>query len=92
MDPGVVAVFIPILGVLGVFGLTGLKMWSSHKLKMREMPDGDSERLAEAVQQLYDEVSSMRDDLTEVHERVDFTERLLSEVRSKNAIGPGDST
>ena len=92
MDPGVVGVFIPILGILGFFGLMGLKTWSNHKLKMREMPDGENERLSEAVQQLYDEVGSMREDLAELQERVDFTERMLSEVKSRNAIGPGDST
>ena len=92
MDPGAVAVFIPILGILGGIGIMGLKIWSNHKLKMRETPDGDNERLTEAVQQLHDEVGSMREDLAELHERVDFTERMLSEVRSRNAIGPGDST
>ncbi len=34
----------------------------------------------------------MREDMAELHERMDFTERVLSEIRSKNAIGPGDST
>ncbi len=92
MDPGVVVFFIPISAILGVFGLMGLKVWSNHKLKMRETPDGDNERLTEAVQQLHDEVGSMREEVAELHERVDFTERMLSEVRSRNAIGPGDST
>ena len=91
MDPGAIAVFIPIFGVLGFVGLAGLKIWSNHKLKMREMPGGDSEQLADAVQQLYDEVGSMRDDLAEMQERVDFTERLLSDARSRNAIGPSDT-
>ncbi len=92
MDPRVVGVFIPILAILGFFGLMGLKIWTNHKLKMRETPGGDNERLTEAVQQLHDEVGSMREDLAELHERVDFTERMLSEVRSRNVIGPGDST
>ncbi len=92
MDPGVIGVFIPILGILGGFGIMGLKIWSNHKLKMRETPDGDNERLTEVVQQLYDQVGSMREDLDELHERLDFTERMLSEVKSRNAIGPGDST
>ncbi len=92
MDPGVVGVFIPILVILGGFGLMGLKIWTNHKLKMRETPDGDSERLTEAVQQLSDEVGSMREALAELHERMEFTERMLSEVRSRNAIGPGHST
>ena len=73
------------LMVLGGFGLMGLKIWTNHKLKMREMPDGDNKRLTEAVQQLSDEVA-------ELQERVDFTERMLSEGRARNAIGPGDST
>ncbi len=84
--------FIPISAILGFCGLVGLKIWSNHKLKMRETPDGDNERLAEAVQQLHDEVGSMREDFVELHERVNFNERVLSEVRSRNAIGPGDST
>jgi hypothetical protein len=92
MDPGVVGVFIPILGILGGFGLIGLKIWTNHKLKMRQTPDGDNERLTELEQQLSDEVGSMREALAELYERVEFTERMLSEVRSRNAIGPGDST
>ncbi len=59
---------------------------------MRETSGGDNERLAKAVQQLQDEVGSMREDVAEIQERVDFTERLLSEARSRNAIGPGDPT
>ena len=59
---------------------------------MRETPDGGSERLTEAIQQLHDEVGSMREEIAELHERADFTERIFSEVRSRNAIGPGDST
>ena len=85
MGPEALAIFVPIFGILGGVGLVGLKIWTNHKLKMREMPDGDNERLTEAVQQLSDEVA-------ELHERMEFTERMLSEVRSRNAIGPGDST
>ncbi len=92
MGPEVLGIFVPILAIIGFFGLMGLKTWSHHKLKMREMPDGDSERLTEAVQQLHDEVGSMREEVAELHERADFTERMLAEVRSRNAIGPGDST
>ena len=91
MDPGVIGVFIPISAIVGFFGLMLLKTWSTHKLKMQETSGGD-ERLTEAVQQLHDEVGSMREEIAELHERMEFTERMLSEVRSKNAIGPGDST
>ncbi len=92
MRPEILGIFIPILAILGGCRLVALKTWSNHKLKMREMPDGDNERLTEAVQQLYDQVGSMREDLDELHERLDFTERMLSEVRSRHAVGPVDST
>ncbi len=92
MRPEILGIFIPILAILGGCGLVALKTWSNHKLKMRELPDGDNEQLTEAVLQLSDEVGSMRESLAELHERVDFTERMLSDARSKNAIGPGDST
>ena len=92
MDPEVLGVFIPIVAIIGFFGLRGLKTWSTHQLRMRETPGGDNERLTETVQQLHDEVGSMREEVAELHERVDFTERMLSEVRSRNVIGPGDST
>ncbi len=91
MGPEVLGIFVPIFAIIGFFSLMGLKTWSNHQLKMRETPGGDNERLTEAVQQLYDEVSSMRDDLAELNERVDFTERMLSDIKSRNAIGPGDS-
>ncbi len=86
------AIIIPILAVIGSFILIGFKGWANHDLKTREMTGGDNERLTEAMQQLHDEVGSMREEFAELHERVDFHERMLSEVRSRNAIGPGDST
>ena len=92
MQPEVLGIFVPILAVVGFFSLMGLKTWSNHKLKMRETTGGDNEQLTEAVQQVLDEVSLMREDLAELHERVDFTERMLSEVKARNAIGPGGST
>ena len=99
IDPGVVAVFIPLTVIIGGLGIAGLKTWSNHQLKMRETPGGEKERLTEAVQQLQDEfglvreeLGSMREEVAELQERVDFTERVLSEVRSRNVIGPGDST
>ncbi len=89
--PEVLAIVIPILAVIGSFILIGFKGWANHDLKTREMTVGDNERLTEAMQQLHDEVGSMREEVAELHERVDFTERMLSEVKSRNAIGPGDS-
>ncbi len=92
MRPEIIGVFVPIIALIGFFGVMGLKIWSSHRLKMRELPAGDGERLTETVQQLCDDFGSMREDVAELHERVEFTERMLAEVRSRTAIGPGDAT
>ncbi len=88
----ILALVLPILGLSGGLVLAGLKGWSSHKVKMREAPEGDTERLFEAMQQLHDELGSVREDVAELQERMDFTERVLSEVKARNAIGPGDAT
>ncbi len=77
---------------IGILVLVGIKMRFNHKLRMREMPTGENERLAEAVEQLQDEVRLMREEFADLHERVDFTERILSEGRARNAIGPREST
>jgi hypothetical protein len=92
MEPHAILLLMPALGVVCGTILVGIKMLSSHQLKMREAPGGDTERLVEAIHQLHDEIGSMREDIAEVQERLDFTERVLSEVKSRDAIGPGDST
>ena len=92
MRPEILGIFIPILAITGFFGLMALKTWSNHKLKMRETSGGDDERLTEAVERLHDEIGAMREEFAELHERVDFTERMLAEVKSRSVIGPGNST
>ena len=77
---------------LGILVLVGLKMRFNHKFRMRETPAGEHERLTEAVEQLQDEVRLMREEFVDLHDRVDFTERMLSEGRARNAIGPREST
>ena len=73
--------------------LVGLKMRFDHKFRMRERPGGeDTERLTEAVEQLHDEVRLMREEFADLQERVDFTERVLSQGKAQHEIGPPVST
>jgi hypothetical protein len=77
----------------GIFVLVGMKMRFNHKLRLREREGGETaERLTEVVEQLHDEVRLMRQEFGELQERVDFTERMLSQGRSKNEIRPREST
>ena len=92
MDPAVVGVFIPIVAIIGFFGLRGLKTWSTHQLRLRETPGGDNDRRTETGRQGEGEAGTVGEEGAERQERGDSTERMLSEVRSRNVIGPGDST
>ncbi len=84
MTPDVLELLVGMVAVIGLFStvMVGMKMRFSHNLRMREMPTGENERLTEAVEQLQDEVRLMREEFTELHERVDFAERLLARGKS----------
>ncbi len=94
MTPDAIEALAALTGMtsLGILVLVGIKMRFNHKLRMRETPTGENERLTEAVEQLQDEVRLMREEFTDLHERVDFTERILSEGRARDAISPPEST
>jgi cell division protein FtsB len=41
------------------------------------------------VDALREEVQALRAEMSEMHERVDFTERLLAQVKAKGQLGAG---
>jgi hypothetical protein len=43
------------------------------------------------VDELSGEVASLRQQLVETQERLDFTERMLAKARNKGAVGAGDA-
>ena len=94
MTPDAIEALAALMGVtsIGILVLVGIKMRFNHKLRMGERPTGENEHVIEAVEQLQDEVRLMREEFADLHERVDFTERILSEGRAGNAIGPRQST
>ncbi len=94
MTPDAIEALAALTGMtsIGILVLVGLKMRFNHTFRMRETPAGENERLTEAVEQLQDEVRLMREEFVDLHDRVDFTERMLSEGRARNAIGPREST
>lgn len=95
MPPDVLGGLVGVIGATsaGVLALVGLKIWFGHKYRMRGPPRAeDTERLTDAVEQLHDEVRQMREEFADLQERVDFTERMLSRGRSRDEIGPREST
>jgi cell division protein FtsB len=89
MDPAVAEIIAPFLGIIG-FGsmvLIGMKMRYTHLRHTRSAAAApkDVERLTEAVETLRDDVRLLRDELVELNERVEFTERMLTRAKSLDA-------
>jgi len=77
----------PLLALLimlgGALGIT----WMITESRARSaLPRGDEEtrQLREAVQELQLDMEAVRNELTEVYERLDFTERLLTRGSSSS--------
>jgi len=82
MNPGVLALLIPIVAI--VCG-TVLKALS---LRREAGQGGLSSQLAGRLDALENEVGQLRQELGETQERLDFTERLLAQDRGINRLGP----
>ena len=81
MDKQALALFIPIVALLipivAIIGNIMLKIQKSKEEEAR-LRSGDPAVLAE-VDELRNELQQVRGELTEVQERLDFTERMLTQ-------------
>ena len=76
--PEEVAILI-FTALVGTFTLVGLKILiSARKTRHGEVGKEEVQRLAETVEGLQDQMYQGRDAVAELHERVDFAERLLT--------------
>ena len=85
METEILAIFIPIIALGGVFTLIGLKMHYRH-LEDKRLSGGapqEVEQLADAVDDLRAEFGLLRDEFLELNERVGFTERLLERPKTE---------
>lgn len=81
----------PLLALVGMgtFALLGMRMWLRHKIERSRLSGADDvDRLVEAIDGLHEQTRLMREDLTELQERVEFAERLLT--RGNAADAPQD--
>ena len=81
----VLALFIPIIAIGGVFTLIGMKMLYSHLQKTRLSSGAQQhvKHLAAAVDNLGAEFELLRNEFLELNERVDFAERLLERPKTE---------
>ncbi len=90
MTPDVLGPLVGMAAVIGFFVVVGMNI---RRLRMRETPGGENfERLADAVDGLHEEVRMLREEYTELHERMDFAERMLATGKPGKALGEQAST
>jgi hypothetical protein len=89
MDRHALVLFIPII----VMGFTGLIAFSftplGRALARRLGGQAASPELEERVTQLEADLETVRHELAESHERIDFAERALAQVREQRQLPSG---
>ena len=82
----ILALSIPVLGIVmgGILKLAKLRI-DEAKVRAGGLPDG---AVAE-LDQMRTDMEDLRRELAEVHERLDFTERLLAQRREQERL-PGN--
>jgi hypothetical protein len=70
-------------GTLFLLSVSPVGKALADRLRGRAQPAQDPELLAE--------VDALRQEVAELHERVDFTERMLAETHDRKVLGTGES-
>lgn len=89
MPPDVAGMLVGLLGVVsvGTLILIGMRMRLTHKMPSREKPD-ELEQIHDALDALHDQNRSLREDVAELQERLDFHERLLTQPQDERVDTP----
>ncbi len=83
--PEEIAILI-LVGMLGGFALGGLKMILAARVARRgQVGREEFDRLTDAVDTLHEQVYQVRESVAELHERMDFAERLLTRGEGQSA-------
>jgi len=86
MDPQLAEIFGPVLAILGMGSmiLIGIKMRYTHLRHTRsgQVGQGEMDRLSDDVAGLRDDVRMLREELVDLYERVEFTERVLAQGKA----------
>jgi len=92
MTPSNIELLIAVIGALagGAMGLGAIKIIASAWIRKKELAAGGAEveKLVDAVEALRSETAYMRDqfgaEISEVHERLEFAERMLTRGSADN--------
>lgn len=86
MPTSQVEILASLIGFLGggTFLLIGLRMFFAYRARRVGGGEGTKE-LAETVSELRDDMRALREEMLDLHERVDFTERVIAQQRDARA-------
>lgn len=79
-----VQLLVLLAAVTGSSVMVGIGMSMLQRIRRLETGMRDMDRLAEELDALRDQVAGAREDVAEIGERMDFTERLLSSGRRED--------
>ena len=82
MSPDALEFIAPLIAVisLGGFGLIGLKMVFNYRIqKQTRLDPSEVRQVLDSFDELHEQMTALRDEVGELHERVDFAERLLTQ-------------
>lgn len=80
MDPGNLAILIPITAIVGAFAVKIAKIMTQNRMT-------DPQHAARLTS-LEEDVGHLRQELSEAQERIDFAERMLSQQRTERLDPP----
>ena len=81
MDPGVIALMIPIVAIVSGTAVKIAKMFAPQG------PQGLHPDIVARVEGMEGEIADLRQQLGEAHERLDFAERLLAKPSDQKTAG-----
>jgi hypothetical protein len=93
VDKQMMALLIPIMALaipITAVVMSGLhRIWRLRVEEARARAQMHSGEGQGEITALREEVGQLREELTEVHERLDFTERVLGQVRERQQLPQG---
>lgn len=82
------AIFMTVIGFSGTLVLAGMIIRAINRHLDRKHSLGRQEASSEEVEGLRSTIHELREQVVQLEERVDFTERLLSQARESERLGP----
>jgi hypothetical protein len=96
MGPEIVEIIAPVFAFvsIGTLILIGMKLRYTHKERTRlgGTSQKEVEQLTDTVKGLRDEVQVLRDGFLELHDRVEFAERLLERPKADSDVRRGQQS